>query len=148
MPCPSSISLLVSFCYSNSQKASFSLNCRSFLPVQISTNLTYIHIFLNSIVSIQLSVILLDGTSTNLAYPSSIRLLVSFCYSYYSQKASFPLNYRSCLPFLISMNLGFPSSINLSVSFCYSYSQKASFPLNCRSFYQFRYIDIYEFCIS
>ena len=37
----SGISLLVSFCYSYSQAASFPLKCRSFLPVQISTNLAY-----------------------------------------------------------------------------------------------------------
>ena len=73
-------SLLASFCYSYStysQTASFPFNCPSFL---------------------------LDRISTNLAYPSSITLYVSFCYSY-SQTASFLLKCRSPLLLQISTNL-------------------------------------------
>ena len=91
--------------YSYSQRASFLLNCRSSSLVQISTNL---------------------------AYPSSISLLVSFCYLY-SQRASFPLNCRSSLLVQISMNLAYSGSISILVSFCNSYSQRASFPPSCLS---------------
>ena len=69
--------ILISFCYSYSQTASFPFNCPSFL---------------------------LDRISTNLPYPSSFRLSVSFCYSY-SQTASFPLKCRSSLLPQISTNL-------------------------------------------
>ena len=85
LACPRSISLLVSFCYSYSQRVSFHLNCCLSLPVQISTDL---------------------------AYHSSISILVSFCHSY-SQRALFPLNCSSSSLFQISTNLAYPSSISL-----------------------------------
>ena len=69
--------LPVAFWYSYSQTASFPFNCPSFL---------------------------LDRISTNLAYPSTIRLLVGFCYSY-SRTASFPLKCRSSLLPQISTDL-------------------------------------------
>ena len=120
---PGSINLLVSFCYSCTQIASFPLNCRSFLPVQISTNLAY-----PSSTSFPSSDIYRSGIS------GSFSLLVSFCYSYstYSQTASLPFNCPSFLLDRISTNLAYSSSIRLFVSFCYSYSQTASFPLKCR----------------
>ena len=53
-----------------------------------------------------------QALSADLEYPSSISLLVSFCYSY-SQTASFPLKCRSFLPVQIATNLAYPSSIGL-----------------------------------
>ena len=102
--CKSSVSLLVSFFYFYSQKASFLLNCRPSLPVQISKNP---------------------------AYKSSGRLLVSFCYIY-SQKASFLLNCRPSLPVQTSQKPAYKNTVKFLVSFCHFYSQKASFLLNCR----------------
>ena len=71
----------------------------------VNTDQFLLLIFTNSIVSIfNCPSFSLDRISTNLAYPSSIRLLVSFCYSY-SQTASFPLKCRSSLLPQISTNL-------------------------------------------
>ena len=98
--------ILISFCYSYSQTASFPFNCPSFL---------------------------LDRISTSLAYPSSIRLFgqfhsqtASFPLKYRS--SLLPQNTVSDI-----YKSGIHSSISILVSFFNSYSQRESFPLNCRS---------------
>ena len=139
----SSVRLLVSFYYSNSQTASFSLECRSSLLPQISANLasgiavlafwlvSVTHIYkenrfhpTSSIVPVQ--------KYENPRYPSSVSRQVSFYY-FYLQKALSLLKCSSSLPVQISRSPAFSSSANLLVSFCFFFPQRALFILNYRS---------------
>ena len=107
------------------------------------TRLFTVLIFTNSMVSTHLTFIFTSLDICRSSIPSSINPLVSFCYSY-SQRTSFPLNWRSSLLVQISTNLAYPGSNIAFWSVSVNHIHKEHrFHTAVLHLYQFRYLQIW-----